>query len=69
MLSDDFPLFDLPAMIAQMENLRLITDNTATSVNARGEVAEFCLQDIPVCAREISLHGVRHGATVALAAA
>ena len=30
---------------------------------------EACLQDVSVCAREVALHDVRHGATVALAIA
>lgn len=48
-----------------MENLHLITDNAAASMNARGEVVEFRLQDIPTRAREIALHG----AAITLAAA
>ena len=69
MLSDDLPCLDLSAMMAQIENLHLIANNAAASVNARGEAMEFHLQDIPTCAQEIALHGVRHGAIVTLATA
>lgn len=62
-------LLDLSAMTAQLENLRLVANDATAAVNARGETLEFRLQDIRVCAKEIALHGVRHGAAVALAAA
>lgn len=55
-------------MTAQMDNLRVIANNAAASVNARGEALEFHLQDIPIHAREIALHGIRHGAAHALTA-
>ena len=38
-------------------------------VNARGAVLVVCLHDIPNRVREVTLHGVRRGATMALAAA
>ena len=38
-------------------------------VNARGSSIDAHLQDVPVRVREIALHGVRHGAAVALTAA
>ena len=39
------------------------------AVNARGSSIDARLQDIPVRVREIALHGVRHGAAVALTVA
>ena len=39
------------------------------AVNARGSSIDARLQDIPVHVQEIALHGVRHGAAVALIAA
>ena len=38
-------------------------------VNARGTALVVCLHDIPNRVREVALHGVRHGAAMALAAA
>ena len=38
-------------------------------VNARGAVPVVRLHDIPNHVREVTLHGVRHGAAMALAAA
>ena len=59
----------MPALSAQLESLQLATDYAAQSVNTRGAVLVVRLHDIPNCAREITLHGVHHGATVALAVA
>ena len=39
------------------------------AVNARGSSIDACLQDVPVRVWEIALHGVHHGAAVALTAA
>ena len=47
----------------------MAADYAAGFVNARGAVLAVRLHDIPNHAREIALHGVRHGATVALAVA
>ena len=44
-------------------------DHAAGFVNARGVVPMVRLHDIPNCVREVALHGVRHGATMALATA
>ena len=41
---------------------------TVGFVNARGAVPVVRLHDIPKCVREVALHGIRHGATMALAA-
>ena len=38
----------------------------ADAVNARGSPIDARLQDIPTRVQEIALHGVRHGAAVAL---
>ena len=37
-------------------------------INAKGVVLVVCLHDIPNRVREVALHGVRHGAAMALAA-
>ena len=45
----------------------MAADYAAGFVNARGAVLAVRLHDIPNHAREIALHGVRHGAVVAFA--
>ena len=44
-------------------------DHAVGFVNARGVVLVVCLHDILNHIREVALHGVRHGAAMALAAA
>ena len=44
-------------------------DHAAGFVNARGAIPVVRLHDIPNRVREVALHGVRHGAATALAAA
>ena len=44
-------------------------DHAAGFVNARGAVSVVRLYDIPNRVREVALHGVRHGAAMALAVA
>ena len=44
-------------------------DHVAGFVNARGAVPVVRLHDIPNRVREVALHGVHHGASMALAAA
>ena len=44
-------------------------DHVAGFVNARGTILVVCLHDIPYHVREVTLHGIRHGAAMALAAA
>lgn len=39
------------------------------ALNGRGNTLEARLQDVPICAREVAFHGIRHGAAVALAIA
>ena len=47
----------------------MATDHAAGFVNARGAAPVARLHDIPNHVREVALHGVRHGAAMALAAA
>jgi len=53
---------------AQLESLRLAADHAAGFVNVRGVALVVRLHDIPNRVREVALHGVRHGAAMALAA-
>ena len=53
----------------QLESLRLAVDHAVGFINARGAVLIVHLYDIPNRTREVALHGVRHGAAMALAAA
>ena len=52
-----------------MESLQLAANAAADAVNVRGSPIAARLQDIPARIQEIALHGVRHGASVALTAA
>ena len=52
----------------QLESLQLAASVAADAVNARGSPIAARLQDIPARVQEITLHGVRHGAAVALTA-
>ena len=54
---------------AQLESLCLAMDHAVGFVNARGAVPVARLHDILNHVREVALHGVRHGAAMALAAA
>ena len=54
---------------AQLESLRSAADHTAGFVNARGTVPAVHLHDILNRVREVALHGIRHGAAMALVAA
>ena len=56
----------IAALMEQLEALQLAANNAAGALNARGDLLANCLQDIPVCTGQIALHGVHHGATVAL---
>ena len=53
----------------QLESLQLAANTAADAINARGSLIDARLQDISACVQEIALHGVRHGALVALTAA
>jgi surfactin synthase thioesterase subunit len=52
--------------MAQLEALQLAVGDATGALNARGDTLEDRLQDIPMHAREVALHGVRRGAVVAL---
>ena len=54
---------------AQLESLRLAVEYAAGFVNARGAAPVVRLHDILNRVREVALHGVRHGAAMALASA
>ena len=56
-------------LTAQLESLRSATDHVTGFVNARGTVPVVRLHDIPNRVREVALHGVCHGAAMALAPA
>ena len=55
-------------LTAQLESLRSAADHAAGFVNAKDVVLVVHLHDIPNRVREVALHGVHHGATMALAA-
>ena len=52
--------------MVQSEFLQPAANVAADAVNARGSLIDARLQDIPAHVQEIALHGVRHGALVAL---
>jgi hypothetical protein len=54
------------ALTKELEALQLAVNNAARALNARGNLVVSRLQDIPVRIGEIALHGVRHGAAIAL---
>ena len=56
-------------LTAQLESLRSAADHAAGFINARGAAPVVRLHDIPNHVREVALHGVRHGAAMALATA
>ena len=53
-------------MIVQLESLKLAVNAAMDVVNARGSLINARLHNIPAHVQEIALHGVRHGASVAL---
>ena len=56
-------------MSAQLESLQLAVEYVVGFVNARGAIPVVHLHDIPNYVREVALHGICHGAAMALAAA
>jgi len=54
--------------MVQLESLQLAANTAVDVVNARGPLINACLHDVPARVWEIALHGVRHGAAVALTA-
>jgi hypothetical protein len=71
LLASTSSLFDklfcsfVAALTEHLEALQLATNNVVRALKARGDLLVNRLQDIPVRAREIVLHGV-HGVVVAL---
>ena len=63
------PPLNLLDLSAQLERLQSATEYAVRFVNARGTVLMVHLHDIPNRVREVTLHGVHHGAATALAAA
>ena len=59
---------NLTDLTNQLESLRSAADHTVGFVNARGAVLVVRLHDILNRVREVALHGIRHGAAMALAA-
>ena len=59
---------NLSDLSTQLESLQLAAEYAAGFVNARGAIPIVRLYDIPIRVREVALHGVRHGAAMALAA-
>ena len=57
------------ALTAQLESLQLAANTAVDAINAQGSPIDARIQDIPAHVREITLHGIRHGAAVALTAA
>ena len=53
----------------QLESLQLAANAAVDTVNARGPLINARLNDIPTRVQEIALHGVHHGASVALTVA
>ena len=53
----------------QLESLQLVANMAMDAVNAWGSPITARLQDIPARVQDITLHGVRHGAAMALTAA
>jgi len=52
----------------QLESLQLVVNVATDAVNARGPLINARLHDVLARVQEIALHGIRHGASVALAA-
>ena len=63
------PPLNLLDLSAQLESLRSAAEYAVGFVIAKGTVLVVRLHDIPNHVREVALHGVHHGATMALAAA
>lgn len=47
----------------------MAADDAVSALNAWGDTPVACLQDIPMRAKEVALHSVCYGATIALAIA
>ena len=53
----------------QLESLQLMANAAADTINAWGSPIDSRLQDILAHVEEIALHGIHHGAAVALTVA
>ena len=62
-------LLQLLAQTMQPESLQSVANAAMDVVNARGSPIDVRLQDIPARVQGIALHGVCHGAVVALTTA
>ena len=51
----------------QLENLQLAANVATAAINTHGPLLIHRLHDVPTHVQEITLHGTRRGATVALA--
>ena len=58
--------FFVAALMEELEALQLAANNAARALNAQGDLVVSHLRDIPTRVQEVALHGVRHGAAVAL---
>lgn len=58
--------FFVAALTGELEVLQLAANNATRALNAQADLVVSHLQDIPMRVGEITLHGVRHGAAVAL---
>jgi len=65
----DHSFLNVLDLTAQLESLRSAADHAAGFINAKGAILVVRLHDIPNRVREVALHGVRHRAAMALAAA
>ena len=52
-----------------LESLQLATNAVVDTINVQGPLIDARLHDVTARIQEIALHGVRHGAAVALTAA
>ena len=55
--------------MVQLENLQLTVNVAIVAITAEAPFINACLHDVPMRVQEIALHGVRRGASVALAMA
>ena len=64
-----FLFLRLLALMVKLESLQLAANMAVDAVNAWGSPIAAHFQDVPAHVQEIALHGVRHGAAVALTVA
>jgi len=49
-----------------LESLQLAANAAVDAINARGSLIDARLRNVPARVQDVALHGVRHGAAVAL---